>query len=870
MKKRIDLTDIPNISRNELYTFILRALEIIKADRLVDKATGYSYTQARLAELIQLGRKEDISQARNRDSNISTERLRSLLKRLITTFEELRLYTDGSVDTLGDEAEVLLEDLAKKLALNLVDVSTLINKERINYQAIYKDPATYLNRSNIAPPRERFIAVIGAGATHAATKRSQKPIPLASEAMAELRQAFNRKVKKEFIDEEVKRLANLRQTSFENFETQLVALAKFNQNHLLDALTKLCGNRHVPALEHEIIAHLVKHRFLDVVINFNYDELLDNALQEELPNPDDYSFIYSPGQCPKDIKTVMVDKRLKQPIYIKCQGTISYPSSLHFQHDKTLVIEPAIQQHIMDLIMATAPEKKTIDIEETPSNTNKQKLDKNVESDVETTSYMPVNLLFIGFSFKNYVFQKLIEKAAINNPKGIKIWIFDPDLQLPHRVRQVFDKFEPEIRQRCEIHYIPLTDELTLADRLTSLWQKIDRRFRDAYKPRGIDRHTLVCKLFQDTSPLDLTEEELLQYYEDRLLIEIAISILLSDGMLHLSQVPDSRIGKYLTKVQEIQREFPDLSPRSIHHYIEKLGMHRFENFMYDTYQLRDTAFLADIEKLSEHWTRFLYLVFSTYLKGKAVKSRLQELYDKGEFLQNIHGIRHRKLLTIHPRYEHPHLNLFTHLPAHHVFNTSFGWIYNYRKNIETHSDKWDLMLTISEEGRFLKNDFADLCHKGKYFGVVLAANSIKNKPDLTEMWRRNYANNLLNREIRYRPWWMHNKHLVLFVKRNGQAATNPIPNNGDMTPTNWTLHQGFFYRQNLLSRRVTPVKLDKHEDLLKLLYIFAIYWKGASEDRDLSKHISTPLVTSEGILREAIEDIHHHFEQAYTKNATT
>ena len=89
-------------------------------------------------------------------------------------------------------------------------------------------------------------------------------------------------------------------------------------------------------------------------------------------------------------------------------------------------------------------------------------------------------------------------------------------------------------------------------------------------------------------------------------------------------------------------------------------------------------------------------------------------------------------------------------------------------------------------------------------------------------------------------PTAVPTKHLVLLLKRRPESI------NSDEWQDNWQLVEGFFYRQNMLSQRVNPVMVTEEDDLLKLLYIFAIYWHGAVLDPkeiaklDVHMHIVT------------------------------
>ncbi|MEL7121562.1 MAG: hypothetical protein AAFO07_19095, partial [Bacteroidota bacterium] len=252
--------NIRSLSRQKARSIIIKFLDQIKEESLLEHKTGLTYTQLNLAGFIGLKRTQDISNAKSGSENISDKRLYDLLELLVSSFEELKIE--------GNEEDKYIHELAFKLANNLIDISTQPG-EKFNRSKIFElKDLKYKPKEWSLYKRERFIAIVGAGASHSATKNSTKPIPIAKGAVSILRQAFNHKVQQKIIDDEIKRLANIRQTSIDDFETQLMALARFSSPLLIKKLEEFCGNRNTPTLVYDILAHMFKHRFVDVIINF--------------------------------------------------------------------------------------------------------------------------------------------------------------------------------------------------------------------------------------------------------------------------------------------------------------------------------------------------------------------------------------------------------------------------------------------------------------------------------------------------------------------------------------------------------------------------------------------------------------------------
>ncbi|MBK6976711.1 MAG: hypothetical protein IPH28_06005 [Cytophagaceae bacterium] len=88
------------------------------------------------------------------------------------------------------------------------------------------------------------------------------------------------------------------------------------------------NQRTYPSVFYEILAHIFKNRFVDAVINFNFDESFDQAVLEEI-STGELKKIVSDGDCVPYVDLVE-EHNLKLPLYIKPHGTFSEKSSLRF------------------------------------------------------------------------------------------------------------------------------------------------------------------------------------------------------------------------------------------------------------------------------------------------------------------------------------------------------------------------------------------------------------------------------------------------------------------------------------------------------------------------------------------------------------
>jgi len=176
-----------------------------------------------------------------------------------------------------------------------------------------------------------------------------------------------------------------------DFETFLGTLSDiFPMDMVRSALYETYNFKHAPTLFYSIVAHLFKNRYIDVVVNFNFDELLDQAILDEMGN-DGFDRIISDGDC-VPISELSYGGRLRQPLYIKPHGTVSHKSSLRFTKDQYHNLPSDIRQTLIDLFSCTKenPKKR-------------------------------INLICVGFDMQSIEFNEIISNYL---PKSSAIFFF--------------------------------------------------------------------------------------------------------------------------------------------------------------------------------------------------------------------------------------------------------------------------------------------------------------------------------------------------------------------------------------------------------------------------------------------------------------
>ena len=337
----------------------------------------------------------------------------------------------------------------------------------------------------------RVVVVVGSGAT--------ERLPTTNEAIKRVR---SRIVTDQFVEEEVRRERDRLRKVFdqdpEHFDTELASMSitPWRDQKVRELFAEMYRQRYVPLQQYELIAHLFKHRFIDAVINFNFDELLDQSIADEL-NADEYVRVVSEGDLPE----THTDPRL----YIKPHGTVSVPSSLRYTRDAYWGTPPGISA-AMDRLIAG----------------------------------QPVVIVTIGFSLRSFDLNGLLDSADASSE------LYCLDVKAPQPA--------PALTRLTPI-FVPVErhgDEPDLGASLAKIWWHIARTMRGRLPTRSIERHVLITKLFDHRRSVvgvaDARHRHDDRYFRDRTLVEICLSFAKGKGLVNMSQLAGDRVGIYFAK----------------------------------------------------------------------------------------------------------------------------------------------------------------------------------------------------------------------------------------------------------------------------------------------------------------------------------
>lgn len=663
---------------------------------------------------------------------------------------------------------------------------------------------------------ERTILIVGAGASQATFGEDEFPgtrkavdeidrlLGLKEPAMRDLAGLVATR------KEEIERAYSYSKASTD-FETHLAIVAGiFSQEKISSILAEMYGRRYRPHLVFELIAHMLKHRFIDVVINFNFDELLDQAIAGEMGSGE-YHHIVSDGDC-GDLK-YLVGKRLKIPLYIKPHGTVRQPTSMRFTKDHYHQLPPPMRKLLSDVVAGHSSEQ---------------------ESARTQPSYKtyPVNLITLGFAMTSLDLLSIIHAAASAKKRPTRFHIFPIDLE--EKRAEFNERTEWLTRPR----FIPVKDRIGLTGTLRELWEKTKKHFREDFKPRGVARHEIIHRLFHATEstekPGRRVPEKEGPYLQARLYTEVALALAKGNGQIDLSAQSEARVGRYfdlmwnhkievpmasiLGKFTDGQTVFLQQPAGTIFRMPLTLRSPSRQPVVGERHTLLDPG--APARRANRQLAVSLW---------RHLRRALEEIKDNKfrahlrQFGWTDHLRMGRQLLhlarsdakDIDPRFQPSRLILSRKPAPDRVIHTSLGLTIRF---VEMLREPWDLMLVVSELGKVVdkylrhvknKNIDGDDAHK-RFCFVVADDERAEIATERLEM--------LGDRLLRFRdepafrlPSHVQTHHMVLLL-RNGPHGPRPV--------------SGISYRKSGIHNRINPIYLDRttEDDLTDALTCFQTY----------------------------------------------
>jgi hypothetical protein len=660
----------------------------------------------------------------------------------------------------------------------------------------------------------RTIVVVGAGASHAACG-----LPL-GKALAEtvMQRVQARGISKDLIEKELSRLEQVNRMRPKDFETQLLALSKYDSATVLKVLCEQCDVAHYPSRTYEIIAHLMKHGFLDAVINFNFDELLDQAIDEEVGG-DRYTRIVRDGDWSHKLRADggRLGWRFDRPLYIKPHGTVSDPESLRFTREAYFALPPDTAR-LLTVLISGAPASRFL----------------NAAADDKPTRPRPVCLLVLGHALESFEFNELFRKCPAQSR------LFTVAFRKERRTAAQ-KEWPPRMRRIAKKGAIHIEKEDGALDELMlRLWAAIERESNgeaSAGRPwmtvRGIARHELVSALFAPFRPgilmrrdfSNLTSEQrqaMREYFHDRFVIEIMLAIAKARGFVDLRELHRGRAGRFYNLQSRI-------SPRDcmpVSHYLKEFGMERRDSsgdsYWHSTVPRDDAD--TDPGAVGEGIPQRLTLnsqEFVEYTRSKLISAcRTQLTKHRLKNADKLGDVQIQRMLGA--MFDGGEVEIVPERSAH--FQFRFEDARAIRTLAEMHYETqrlleqpWKLLLCVAESAEWLLEDqvVGHISSRGKTVGAIVADTVVDKKLD-----------GMPNVKVERLPWHLHNRHMTIRLVRNL---------NGELDAD-----RAIYFERRYRSTLISPVVLRAKADLETAMNDFTVYWLKALRHKEgLSEVIS-------------------------------
>ncbi len=650
--------------------------------------------------------------------------------------------------------------------------------------AVHQEQRTHITKRALKSPvvidakPPQIIVVVGAGASNAACD-----LPNGKEAAKELRSDIN--VSFEIVDKEIARIALQYNLLEEDFETVLLALAKFDRPRVLQRLAAIYGRRHHPWIGYELLAHFLKHRFVDAVVNFNFDEILDQAISDELMEAAYYRVVLD-GDCPPNL-TDWIDSgtgKFRLPLYLKPHGTASQPSSLRFTRESYA----ALPEEFVELLLTLLdPERKTY-------------------------------ILVLGFAMQSVEFNHLLRRSSQGR---------DPSCELSLYFVKKLAGDELRFRQGMagsHREFIPEKD-LEIAGAVEALWEYVSDTFKDPYRPRGIARHKLVSEFFKGRKIRDWKlsgrepqerRKRRLDYFRARTYIEITLAIAKAKGFAAMEDLANGRVGTYFRLYrEEINQAGAPLTHsdpfRSLESACTRLGL------VLHGYGTTAVTFKRICNRNDENESRSVYVGKSEFKQEakSLVKSTLEAMLGLVALPDNLTAAFMDALMRTHggdevevdvPKGENHTLSL-----ERPMLLTSLSALkFRTEELMERKAGEWDTLACTAKSGEWLLNDVYRRHIEMHNAIVTLVVSDVAFEGKL----RATYQERLCD-PVHWLPWWMHNQNVTVFLR--GEAPVFALA-----------------FERRLRTARITPYYLERG-DAEASWRTFVAYWLKA-ERRELGR----------------------------------
>lgn len=655
-----------------------------------------------------------------------------------------------------------------------------------------------------------------------------------------------------------------------DFETSLYLLSEvFSVSTIRTLVQEIYDVRYGPTLFYQVVAHLFKNSFIDVIINFNFDELLDQAISDEIEK-DGYDMILSDGDC-ITFSEISDDHRLRQPLYIKPHGTASHKSTLRFTKNHYQELPQDMRSFLEEVIRA--------------------KTNNEVQ--------LKVNLITVGFGMGSLEFNHIINNNLPNYSRIFHFYYnkydrisepekwFDYPTESKRYIENIFDN-----HKKRKIQVIPLshqyltsveipelkTEMTTLGNTFFQLYRHIQEYYKTLFRPSDIHRHLIIAKLFGNQKSWrsfqnSSSEKERVDYprryfekgpyFKDMVLVEILINLIANNGMIDPTLLMKGKTGHYYMLYSKFEKKrlaeqkkksketdgngdgpislaelIKSLDPRKENKNKEEINPLKITDFNIDD----DDNFDSIIERLFDGNN-----LFSDEFKGyltqykKESKIRFKESIEK-----NFKAIKNSNNSKIQPKLRSAVHHTFSDYSWSDLVTNNLSYHLHFYEGIFGEKASANTICIVADYAHQLKhflknindpqknfnriNDIYVILaypryednHKKKQDNEIMLCEQVKENPRLAkiEAVKRLTGENLKNFKgklhIRFRPIKRHNHHMTIFMNYDESLDFE--------RHAKQNVSKVIYYYKKGLSESINPIRIKEEDNIENLLQKFKYY----------------------------------------------
>lgn len=577
-----------------------------------------------------------------------------------------------------------------------------------------------------------------------------------------------------------------------DFELTLYLLSKtYSIRDIQNVIQDVYGDKNRPGLSYEIMAHMLKHRMIDVIVNFNFDELLDQAIEEEMGNSEYYR-VLGDGDC-EELKSWLINDKIKTPVYIKPHGTSSEKNSLRFTKEDYFRVPAKVQSLLQDIFSGS-----------TKSNGNKD-----------------VNIITVGYGMASTEVNEILKKTI----RTVKTNFFhiNTSLKIIDDTKRYLEINEFEEKRLGQVDKTDLVNQYVIENQKSisnifyTLYHGIRDGFQLGFKPHGIWRPEIICDLFYDLRKKKRVPslESESAYCLFRALVEITINVAVNKGTVNIVEISSGHAGKYYSRFKK-NRYLKSQNLASLSYCLEHYFGLSGEEFPYYKLKLKnitlDLGSSESIEKfVDELWLRLHSAIndvksvvpekeFDQFKKRLYIKKR--EVFVKKRLIE----LTKHSSYIVSPKFNDPYFNIHFHHEPERVLNTRLALKSSLSEAIERPG--WDLMLMAARRGSlFLNSTFA--LPEDKKIIMVLSENDYKEKLKSKYSKFIHAIQNLDTTQMDF--------HMSLFLKldspkeeREPSFQSKYYEKKIVSSELGWSVSQAIYFRKYSDSSEINPISLNR------------------------------------------------------------